>query len=667
MDKKTKVMKVAIVIGILILPLIYSIVYLGGFWDPYGNLEGVPVALVNEDNCDKNCKGEELVNKLTDAATFKFDVVSKKKAEEGLFDKKYYAVITIPSDFTDSFDKASTKERHEAVITYCPNKKTSYLASQIINTAMTKVQGELRSEVSKQVVSNLTDNLKSVPEQTKQIANGLNTISTGVNTLDEGALALKNGASALNTSYKAFDGGINELTLGISNLQSNYKNLDDGINKLYDNVHNILIPSVTQNMNDLNSGVTNLKSASDTISNGLQNSDYKNQINSFMDNTNAVYTALAQMCSAGQLNNQQLCGVALGYTSVADNGNTNLQNLKDGTNKFIYGQENISAGINLLSSKMSGVSALVNGVNSLDANLLKIKNGSNSVYGGINKLNEGASSLSSNSAKVSDGINTLDSSLTTLKSGTSDLNSGVNKAKDEVNSKISETESSVEQLDGLDDYAANSVKIKEKDYGKVDQYGTFFAPYFMSLSLWIGGILILIGLYYDPDGRFKLLGRNTNNRGLRLLIYNGIGILQALILGFVLKVSMGFTVTNIFLYYGSCILISISFLAIVMFLFFTFKDVGKFLAIVLLVLQLAASAGTFPVETEPAFYQAIYPFMPMHYSIELLRESFVNIDHVIIGRDVTILVCIFVVFGGLTLLNGYIKSKKENSEEVKVK
>ena len=81
-DKKTKIMKVAVILGILILPLIYSIVYLGGFWDPYGNLEGVPVALVNEDKCEKDCKGTELIDQLTDAATFKFDVVSKKKAEK---------------------------------------------------------------------------------------------------------------------------------------------------------------------------------------------------------------------------------------------------------------------------------------------------------------------------------------------------------------------------------------------------------------------------------------------------------------------------------------------------------------------------------------------------------------------------------------------------------
>lgn len=663
-DKKTKIMKVAVILGILILPLIYSIVYLGGFWDPYGNLEGIPVALVNEDKCEKDCKGTELIDQLTDAATFKFDVVSKKKAEKGLLNKKYYAVITIPSDFTESFTKASTKDRHEATITYSPNKKTSYLASQIINSAMTKVQAKLRSQVTKQVVNTLTDNLNKVPEQTKQIENGLITISEGTNKLNSGANQLKNGTVTLNTSYKAFDGGINELTSGLNTLNTNYKTLDDGINTLYDSVHNTLLPQVTQSMTDLQKGVVQIKTGSNEITTTLTKNDYKNQINQFMDNTNQVYTALAAMCDAGQLPNESLCKVAKAYTTADDEGTTGIQKLKAGTNGLLDGQAKVDAGINNLANNLSGISALTQGLNTLDESILKLKNGSSTVYSGITKLKEGANTLATNSAKISSGINTLDSSVSTLQTGTSQLNSGVNSAKTQVSSKITETENELKQLDGLDEYAANSVKINEKDYGKVDQYGTFFAPYFMSLSLWIGGILILIGLYYDPDERFKLLGRNTTNRPLRLLVYNGIGVLQALILGFILKSAMGFTVTNVFLYYISCILISISFLSIILFLFINFKDVGKFLAVVLLVLQLAASGGTFPVETEPAFYQAIYPFMPMHYSIELLRESFVNIDSTIITRDVVILIGILVVFGGLTLLTGYIKTKKE---KVKVK
>lgn len=664
-EKTTNFMKVIIILGIVILPLIYSIIYLNGFWDPYGNLEGVPVALVNEDECEKECKGEALIDKLIDNGTFDFEVVSKEEAEEGLIDKTYYAVITIPSDFTDSFDKASTKERHEATITYSPNKKTSYLASQIINNAMTKVETQLHEEVTKQVVDNLSDKLKSVPEQTKQIESALVTIGNGTSKLDSGASSLKAGTSTLNTSYKAFDGGINELTSGINSLSSNYKTLNDGINTLYDSVHNTLIPQVSQSMSSLSSGVSTLKSGSDNLNSSF--STYKSSVDEFMTTTNDVYTALSQMCSAGTLDNEKLCQAAIGYTTKDETGMSGIDKLKYSTSQISGGISSLSNGVNTLNSSLSGVSSLTSGLQTLDDSILKLKNGSSAVYSGIEKIKSGASTLSSSSSQISSGINTLDSSVSTLKSGTSELNSGVSTATNAVASKISETEDSLKDLDGLSEYTAKPIKIKEKDYGKVDKYGQFFAPYFMSLSLWMGGILILIGLYYDPDNRFKILGRNSERRGLRLVIYNVIGVIQAIILGFVLKASTGFAVTNIWLYYGSCILISVSFLSIVMFLFFNFKDVGKFIAIVLLVLQLAASGGTFPIETEPAFYQAVFPFMPMKYSIELLRESLVNMDSTIITRDCLVLFGILIVFGGLTLLTGYLKGKKEKLQKSNIK
>ena len=105
---KKRFMKVIIILGIIILPLIYSLVYLKGFWDPYDNLKDVPIALVNEDACTENCKGSELINKLTEKDTFKYDVVDATKAQDGLVNKKYYAVITIPGNFTESFNDADT-------------------------------------------------------------------------------------------------------------------------------------------------------------------------------------------------------------------------------------------------------------------------------------------------------------------------------------------------------------------------------------------------------------------------------------------------------------------------------------------------------------------------------------------------------------------------------
>lgn len=668
--------KIIVILGVIILPLLYSLIYLKGFWNPYGNLSEVKVAIVNEDKCEENCKSTELIDKLKKGDVFDYKVVSGKEAKEGLKDLEYYAAITIPSDFTSSFEDAASKDRHEATLIYTPNKKSNYLAAQIISNAVNKIQAELHSEVSKEVVNTLTGKLDEVPSQTKQIENGLNTIYEGSSKLNSGATELKNGTNTLNTNYQAFDGGISELTNGLNTLKTNYNTLNNGINEIYDSVHSELVPTVKNSVDKLQNGVNELKSGSNELTNTIQNTDYQNQMNTFMDRTNAVYSGLSQICNDSNYaplinSNEQLkqtCQVAVGYTTVDPQTNqTPIKLLQNGTNQIIEGQNKLNNGINEFSNNLSQIGSLNNGLNKLDEGLLNLQNGSSKVKNGIDTLTNGADTLNTNSAKIKNGIGTLNSSMTTLKDGTNTLTNGVNTAKTEIGNKISETENQLKDLNGLGNYTADPVKVKEESYGTVNQYGLFFTPYFMSLSLWVGGILIMVGLYYDPDNRFKILGRDSKKKGLRLVLYNIIGIIQAIVLAVILKACTGFTITNFWLYYGSCILISLAFLSIIMFLFFNFKDVGKFISIVMLVLQLAASGGTFPIQTEPSFYQTIYNFMPMRYSVELLRESLININSEIIIKDMTVLGLIFIVFGALTLITGYIKTKKQNEKKNGVK
>ena len=143
-----RVMKVLVILGIIILPLIYSFFYLKGFWDPYNQLNKVPVALVNLDECTENCKSDELIKTLKEKDVLGLKEVDEKKADKGLIDKDYYAVIKIPKDFTESLNNASSKDRKPVDITYASNTKTSYLASQIIGSAVKEIRAELQSEIN---------------------------------------------------------------------------------------------------------------------------------------------------------------------------------------------------------------------------------------------------------------------------------------------------------------------------------------------------------------------------------------------------------------------------------------------------------------------------------------------------------------------------------------
>lgn len=651
-------MKLMVILGIIILPLVYSLFYLKGFWDPYNSLDNIPVALVNLDECSENCKGSELVETLKDKDVFDFQVVSEEEAEKGLIDKDYYAVIKIPKDFTSNLESAASSDRQQTTITYMPNTKTSYLASQIIGTAVKEIESELTSEVNKEIVSKLTNNLQDVPNQTKQISDAFGTLSDGTNTLNNGALELKNGINKLSTNYRDFNNGVEKLFSGASTLNDSYKKFNAGIDKVYDGANTL--KTKTDGIGSLVSKVGELKTGSDNFTSGLES--YQNNSNLMIDNTNIAYSKLIQYVESNpgitDTNLLTAYQIAKNYTDNSS-GVSGLEQLKGGLNTLVSGNKLVNDGINLMNGQVSSVNELKGGIDLLEAGLFELKSNSDKVYKGISDINNGLSMLNTNSKLINNGLNSADKGAGTLAIGTNTLNNGVNDAKNIIDDKSDSIGKQTEVLDGLSDYAKDPVKIKEENYGEVKDYGTFFSPYFMSLSLWVGGILILMGLYYDPDHRFKILGRNSENRGKRLVIYNVIGIIQAILLAFILQITLGFEVTNGFVYYGSCILISEAFLAIIMFLFFNFQDIGKFLALVFLVMQLAACGGTFPIQTEPSVYQAIYPFMPMTYSVDLLRESFVNINSSFLIKDITILVLIMVVFNGLTFVTSMSKAKKE--------
>ena len=166
MDKK-KIMKWVIIIAIIIIPVMYSFFYLKAFWDPYGNLKDMKIAIVNLDEGDGNDNiGNELVKTLEDkdVMTIK-ELKNSDEAQKGLVNQDYYATITIPKDFTKTLNNAANSDRQMATITYSPNQKNNYLASLMINQVVNSVEKEVKGQVAQKVVTTLSDELRSVPDK----------------------------------------------------------------------------------------------------------------------------------------------------------------------------------------------------------------------------------------------------------------------------------------------------------------------------------------------------------------------------------------------------------------------------------------------------------------------------------------------------------------------
>lgn len=299
-NNKNKLMKAIIFIVILLIPVIYSFFYLKSYWDPYGNLQDLQIAIVNLDKGEDNQnQGEELVKSLIDSKTVKICDVDGDEAQEGLINGKYYAKIVIPEDFTKSLNNAQNADREKTVITYSPNKKTNYLAYQIINNVVTKTELSLQAKVSEKVVASLKEKLEEVPNKMEEINDGVGKIQDGTNTLNDGLKALDDGTNTLKTNYEKFDKGVTNayqgskiLENGVNSVKSGTTDLSNGTNTVSLAVRQIQegtqeISSKTGNgIKAINDGVTKLVLGSESLDENLNN--YINGVNVLNENTEQV-------------------------------------------------------------------------------------------------------------------------------------------------------------------------------------------------------------------------------------------------------------------------------------------------------------------------------------------------------------------------------------------
>lgn len=674
-SKRKKIMKIVIIIAVIIIPVLYSFFYLKAFWDPYGNLHDMKVAIVNLDTGDEGENlGNELFNKLKENDTLTYvEVKNREEGEKGLIDQSYYATITIPEDFTKTLNHAESEDRKQSIITYSPNQKSNYLASQIIAKVVTTVENELKGEVSQKVVAKLTNKLNEVPEKMQEISQGATQIQDGTTHLKNGLTTLKQGTETLANQYETFDQGVTSASQGSNELTQGITELAKGIDSAYQGTNQLA--SSTNQLEELTKGTSQVLAGSTNLADGL--TQYVNGVNqtlstveSSQSSTKSQLTSLASSLqaytktnpAARQDANFQKAMQTLQTISSQDSSSSLQQattKLQTSGKELKQGINHLTSGAKSLTSGVTKLTELSNGVQTLNQGMIQLKQGVTKLQTGGNDLQNGLSTLTKASQEVKEGIHQINEGTNSAATGSDDLQNGVNTFKSEIDQGMAETKEQLTSLTGLDTYVQEPIKVEETDYAGVDSYGVGFAPYFMSISLWVGALIMLIIFYYDPEDRFKLLGRNANHKFLRSALYFAVAIGQGIVLGFLLKLGLGFNVTNGWLYYGTCILISLVFTSIMQFLILNFGDVGKFLGILLLVLQLAASAGTFPIETVPKFFQGLYSFMPMNYTIRLIKESLIKIDSGMIWSNVSVLLGILLVFIALTVLFDWLRIRKE--------
>ena len=653
MNKKTNNwFKYVVIAAVLLIPFMYSFFYLKAYWNPYGkgNIDNLPVAVVNSDKGDK---GNELINSIKDSKKLKLSVVESSKANEGLNNGKYYAIINIPEDFTSDMESASSKNKRHATITYSPNQKTNYLSSQIINTVVLTVEKNLDNAVNSEIVKSLSETVEKVPSQ-------LDTISDGFGQLEDGTNKLADGSNSLNTGTKS-------LADGTESLNNNYSKFNEGIENIKSGTDQLKKASdqfseLNSGINELTTGVSTLKSGTDGINSGINN--YVDSVNSLLSMassnpaiiTTPILTLKQASCTPGSpaydANNCAYFTKLINDYKITDASYTLTSLISDSGKKLKLGSSELKSGVDTLSTKVSKLSTVPNQLTALQNGINTLNNGANTLYDSSLKIKSGIENLNTGALKLNSGSTTLNDGLITL-------NNSVKSSKKELDSKISSTKKDVKKVETLADYSKEPIKAKTKEVNKVSSYGTAFAPLFISIALWVGSLMLFIVLFFDKEKRFGILGIDSKERLKRTFAYHGLASLSGIVLGVLLQLLLDFDITNVFLYYVSIILVSNCFLAIIEFLIENFGDIGKFIALIILVLQLGASGGTFPIETVTKGFRFLNPILPMTYTIKLLKEPLINIESSLLAKNFIIVFIIFIVFFGANIGINLYKEKHQ--------
>lgn len=692
--KKEKIFTIIIFMVVLLIPLIYSFFYLKSYWNPYGNLSDMKIAVVNLDSGkDGSNEGNEFVKSLKESDTFDIQEVSETEAEDGMKKGDYYATIKIPENFTECLKSASSEDKQIATVTYSPNQATNYLATQIVNSAVKTIQLNLQSKVDKEIIAELSNKLNEVPNSLQTISDGADSILNGAESLDSGIKQISDGTNQLSSSYSEFNAGVQsaysgsenlqngiaQVSSGVANLQDGSKNLDGAIDQINSGIDGVSangaesVTALVTGVNSLNENAGKLNSYATDGAN--LSKSLATDVNVYVGNVNAMQQELQALLTNSTVSSEEVKNVLAKYSptlseksSIAETSKKLAQN--DGVaSAYASG---VYKGTSELLQKSSGLTQMFQGVQGLKSALAEVKKGTTTLKNGTNTLASGTQTLSNGSVTLTSGLAKLNSSSNQIDNAIKTINTGVSSASDgstqlvdgvqtfktSINEGMETTKKQLKSLDGIEEFGEKPINFETEEYGKVDSYGIAFTPLFLCIGLWVGALMAYVVLYYDHDERFGILGITSKNKILQNVIYIAIGAVEGLVTGILLKAGLGYTVENMALYYGASILIGITFMSIIQFLIRNFGDIGKFLALIVLVLQLAAAGGTFPIETIDKGFQAISPYLPMTYSIKLLREILVPTATNFKVQYIGILIGISVVTFAITGVVDIIKKRK---------
>ncbi|WP_046179903.1 YhgE/Pip domain-containing protein [Domibacillus tundrae] len=714
------------IIAVMLIPLLYSGVFLWAFWDPYGHLDQLPVAVVNS---DKGAEfegetfkiGDELQKELEKNNDFDFHVVTKNQALDGLKQQEYYMMIEIPENFSENATTLMDEKPEKLQLIYTSNESYNFVSSQIGQSAMKEIRASIQKDVTKTYAETMFDTIKKMGDGYAEAGEGAGKLDEGALKITDGTNELKKNLETLADSSISFSSGIDEASAAAKEVAAGAATLSDGLDQLSDGQTKLsdggkqlqtgtdqLVSGTAALQNGLVSANTNMPKLIDgTASAKIGVDQFREQIPALTDGTASIASGandlnagmeqfetelknqigaaqkaqmeqlmpvLSQVMTEEQLdamNNEMAvqqeslnAGISSGFdelqggsTQIASGANElnkavsgtmtdKMAELSSGLEDIQSGQEQLQSGLGDLATGagnlhdgakelQSGEQTLVSGLETITQKTAQAKTGANSLAKGASSLSEGLTELAGGSHQLSDGAGKLANGSTELAEGSKELEQGTKELQTEL-SKAADEAGDVRADEGTYDMMAEPVQVDKKSFHEVPNYGTGMAPYMLSLGLFVGAIMltIIFPLKEPPEQPKSGLSWYAGKLGIFLLV----GACQAAAASIFLLGVLHLDVQSVPRFFLLALIASASFMTLIQMLATILGNPGRFIAVLILIGQLTASGGTFPLELIPKALQHVTGALPMAYSINGFRAVISSGDYAFMWRNAAVLI-----------------------------
>lgn len=667
-----------IIIGLCFLPSLYAWFNIYSNWDPYANTGNIKIAAFSEDkgytlsDGTKENMGSEVLKELKGNKSIGWTMVdTAEEAIEGVKSGDYYAAVVIEKDFTYKMYNMFAEGFENPGITYYENQKKNAVATKITDTAVSTLQQSIDSKFIEVVIHTVFEQTNEMSGQLEN-SNKMTEFIQKIEGINEnlkayeatiGSILDENQAltESVGEAQSKLDGLQDKVTKGMSEVQKVNGNIASTKTSLKDFSANVnaSLTTIEASLNKISTDITNAQladktgavvsdmtqTAQDTLvlqkqiaelvatlnnitlpDDSQESQELKNQLQEALDALEAISNG------AGDIQNilQQL-GINGDQITIPD---INVGNLPDAGSDIMK---------NLVGTKVGDITATLNSCGSSVANMRNmytnslvpqvdgILDSTTQILGTVSQLLESTNETLKSTSDIFDGVvTTIDGTNQSLEQIQTILQtvSGKLTAITEKLNSVSEderVEALIELMQGDPDtygeFFSGPVKIDTKEVYPIANYGSAMTPFYTVLALWVGALLLtaLVKVKAEPKDM-----PNVKLHQLffgRYLLFFVLGQIQAAIVVFGDIYILHCQILDKGVFWLTASVTSFVFTLLVYALTLSFGDIGKAIAVVIMVIQIAGSGGTFPIELLPAVYRNIYIFFPFPYAINAMRET----------------------------------------------